>query len=97
MPLSSKIQRDVHLLRTGLDVLRKYRPALAVVLEPWADNLPELATRVTRIETVLQEVRQGGLVDDGPAWTLKGGTPAEIAKNLLPVLKREMERDHGLG
>jgi hypothetical protein len=46
-----------------------------------------------RVEAVLQEVRQQGLADEGSGWALKQRELAALVKNLLPTLKREMDRE----
>jgi hypothetical protein len=46
-----------------------------------------------RVEGVLREVRQQGLADEGPSWALKQRELAALVKNLLPTLKREMDRE----
>jgi hypothetical protein len=172
--LAAGLEHDARLLAAGLEVFRQHRPERSATLEPWAGQLPELASRVravargqvdqlpvkvyedairagrigallereggagpapvpaafasheaeihrararleafgqpdflsremlaslprARIESALEEARQAGLLDAGTTWTLKGGTVRQLAERLLPTLKREMDRDRGLG
>jgi hypothetical protein len=50
-----------------------------------------------RIEGVLEEVRKAGLADTCPAWALRQRELNDLTKRLAPALKREMEREQGLG
>jgi hypothetical protein len=59
------------------------------------DMLQSLSPK--RVESVLHEVRRAGLADEGPAWALQQRQLGALVKNLLPSLKREMDRDQGLG
>jgi hypothetical protein len=56
-----------------------------------------LALGPKRVASVLTEIRSAGLADEGPAWALRQREMAALVKNLGPALKREMERDRGLG
>ena len=56
-----------------------------------------LALRPARLKAVVEEVKNAGVADAGPAWALKQREMNGLVKNLLPALKREMDRDQGLG
>lgn len=56
-----------------------------------------LALGPTRVKAVIEEVRKAGVADEGPAWALRQKDLGGLIRNLLPTLKREVERDQGLG
>jgi DNA-binding response OmpR family regulator len=45
----------------------------------------------------LEEPRKLGLTSEGPDWTLKGRTIAELAERLGAQLRRQAQKDVGLG
>jgi hypothetical protein len=56
-----------------------------------------LALPPRRIASVLEEARKLGIIDEGPGWALKQREMATLVRSVGPALKREMERDQGLG
>jgi hypothetical protein len=50
-----------------------------------------------RVENLLTQARQAGLNEQGSAWMLRGREMRVLMTDLLPALRREVERGQGLG
>jgi hypothetical protein len=60
---------------------------------------PEVLLSLSRADVAkaLEEPRKLGLTSEGTAWTLKGRTIAELADRLGAQLRRQAQKDVGLG